>query len=68
MLDVTIEYQDFKELYALHPELTHELRSIALERKLRDSTLEVLRLTDLTEALLEPTPDVDPDEDKASPE
>ncbi len=61
MENITAEYQDFKELYRLHPELEHELRCIILERKLGDRDLEVLRLADLNEALLEPTLDVEPE-------
>ncbi len=63
----TATYEDFRELFTHHPELEHELRSIILERMLTDRNLEVLRLTDLTEALQAPTPDVDPDGDIEPP-
>ena len=61
MENVTATYADLVELVRLHPELSHELHVIILERHMIDRDLEILRLTDLAEALQEPTLAVDPE-------
>ncbi len=61
MENVTATYQDFVELFRLHPELAHELHVIILERQMMVANLEILRLTDLNEALQEPVLDTDPE-------